>query len=395
MKKIIVSLLVVVMIITGMSFTPQKVEAKKSWWSGAYQKKNSIQVKWDKYKKATKYEIYRASSKKYDTLLKKSKFKKIKTIRNRNTKKYTDKKIKFNSYYAYYVKVYKGKKVYADSYYKNSQDFVCKGLSAPELSISTNEDHFTNNKYEIHFDIYNTYRGATFSKNFEFYRKQKGDSKFKKISLKKVNSYEYYDENLTKGRNYLYKVRCYTKKKNKKKQYSMFSDVKEVYAGNYYGQYNVKTINPASGEYNTNYLETVIEVNSLSVLNGKTILKGDGGNASYQVNTGENGKNEKWHYYYAKVIGYSYDNNNYQSLPKQGIDLNGKRTYLKISLRTRSDWGKEDDDYMNERIIYGGNNCEYVDSYLDLSNYVTYYGPGEPYSNCSFNLKTGKVMIHS
>lgn len=395
MKRIIVSLLVMVMIITGISFVPQKVDAKGYVWCSTHPKKNSVQVKWDKVKKATKYVIYRASSKNYSADLKKSKFKKIKTIWNGKTKKYTDKKVKFNKYYAYYVKVYKGKKVYGDSYNNSSQDFACKGLSTPELYFNTNEDHFADNKYEIHFGLYDSNRGATFSKKFEFYRKQKGESKYKKISLKKVDSTEYYDSNLTKGQTYYYKAKCYTKK-GKKKKYSMFSETKAVFAGNYNAQYKVTTIRPESGQYNNvKNMDIVIKVDSMSTLNGKTILCQSGDSyASYSVNTGGSGSNEQWHYYYAKVVGYSYNDKIYNAIPKKGIDLNGKDTYLKISLKTRSDWGN-DEDYMNERIVFGGNNCEYASSYLDLSGLVTYYGPGEPSSYCNLNLKTGKAFIHS
>ena len=50
---------------------------------------------------------------------KKSKFKKIKTIRNKYIKSYTDKKVKKGKFYAYYVKAIKGKKkVIADTYTK-------------------------------------------------------------------------------------------------------------------------------------------------------------------------------------------------------------------------------------------------------------------------------------
>lgn len=396
MKRILASLLILIMFIVGISFSSQKTEAEEYIYSVVYAHKNSILVKWVKYRKATKYVIYRAASKKCDGLIKRSKFKKIKTIKNRKVNKYNDKKIKFSRYYTYYIKVFKGKKVYTDTYSPYDQDYACKGLSPPELFNSTNEEDVTHGKLQICLYVDSNARGAKKAKKFVLYKKQKGQKKYKKITLKKISGH-YYDTNITKGKTYYYKAKSYKKKKGKKKFYSMYSNVLKVSAVDFKGQFNVNTISPISGIYKANYLQAIIKVKSLNKYNGKTVLYNFSHYlpyASYKVNTGKVGDDDKWHFYYVKIAGYSYDNKTYHTIPKKGIDLNGKETYLKLAIMTRGDWSM-DDDHSNKRIIIGGNNCEYAESYLDLEGFVTYYGPTNYATTCNINLKTGSMEVHS
>ena len=148
MKKIVASLLVVTLALTSIAFTPKKAQASR-FYLNLNSTFKSVKVSWKKQKKAKKFNIYRVAVKDpYSVSPKRSKYKKIKTVKDK--RKYEDKKVKAGKLYAYYVDaVNKKGKVIATTYSKDSLECRGRALTKPEIGNGGYGEFGTNSKDEL------------------------------------------------------------------------------------------------------------------------------------------------------------------------------------------------------------------------------------------------------
>ena len=238
MKKvlsIVLSFALVFGLLIGVQVKPVKVEgAVESMYFEATPKLDRVKLNWYKEKKVSKFIIYRADVtklvKKGKVKLSKKKYKKIKTV-SKKKQKYTDKKVKVNHYYAYYVNAYKKKKgknkLVATSYSKYFLE-VCVGVDKPSLRLNSYENEYDPEKCII-FDIVSG-EGVKTSK-FIVYRKGPGEKDFKKVDVEikpsshgEGDTYWCFDKNVEAKKAYQYKAKAYIAKGGKK-IISKFSNV--------------------------------------------------------------------------------------------------------------------------------------------------------------------------
>lgn len=379
-KRILSVLLIVTMAFGSIVYIAPKEVKADYLWCNLNSKKKSIKVFWESRKKATKYEIYRAVAKDYNVNPKKSKFKKIKTIYNRKQDSYVDKKVKAKKYYAYYVKALKGKKTIATSYEWDNPRIENIGLSVPELESTTYKGCYKDQSSDVRLFVESSNTGYKWSNKIKFYRRDGNSKRFKAVKLQKDGGVHFYrDKNTQKGHTYYYKAKCYIKKK-KKTTYSMASKVLKVTTYNYQAKYKVETITE-SGLYHGLTKNVVIKLSNASIYNGKSIIKSSSMEdfyAYYTVSEDMEYTYLREHEYYVYINLFSYDNNYWHQIPKQGVELKqDKPIYLQLEIKCREDFapGYEDIDYKNQTIYFGGNNCEYKSSSLSATGFIDYYGP--------------------
>ena len=238
MKKvlsIVLSFALVFGLLIGVQVKPVKVDAAVGTISLEMAPKlDKVKLSWYTEKNAKKYVIYRADVtklvKKGKEKLAKKKYKKIKTLSKKKLK-FTDKKVKKNRYYAYYINAYKKKKgkkkLLATSFSKSfTSTFV--GVDKPRLTLSSYDDYYDPEKCII-FDIV-TGDGVPTSK-YVVYRKGPGEKEFKKANVEvrpathgEGNSYNCFDKDVVTKQAYQYKAKAYIVKGGKK-IYSKFSNV--------------------------------------------------------------------------------------------------------------------------------------------------------------------------
>ena len=385
-KKIASLLLITAMVLASVSITPKSVKASW-WWNDIVSQKNSIKIKWKVKKKASKYEVYRAIAKDYNVMPKKSKFKKIKTIRNKYIKSYTDKKVKKGKFYAYYVKAIKGKKkVIADTYTKKYMQIKSKGISPPELECVKYKDCYKDLSSDVVIRFSDSCTGCSFSNNIKFYRKADHQKRYKPIKLTKETGYrEWRDKNTLKGHTYYYKAKVY-KKKKKKTTYSGYSVPIKITTYNYKAKYKIETITKTGVYKDRDYIQDVIvKLSDASIFNGTTVIKGTGIYSSDYILVDDEFAYPLERMYDVHLDGYSYDNVNYRSIPEIGVEIK-KNTpvYLKLYIKTRS--GRVEDIY------WGGNDCKYAKSFVESYQFIKYKGPlanSEGYSYFDFKKGVG------
>ena len=239
MKKLLASLMVLTMVFSLITFTPTATEAK-TFSQHLTANLKSITVSWKKVKGAQKYVVYRAKVKRTQDNPKKKKFKKIKTVYKR---KYTDKKVKKNKYYAYYVKAVKNGKTIKTTFNKNYMDHKCKGFEKATLLNAGYGESYQNSPTKLYLYADVGYNGYSPKKiKFVFYRSVKGSKKkAKKMTLKKTKDGIYYDKKVKAEKTYQYKCKAYVKK-GEKKYYSKISKKVEIRAVNFHASYKIESL---------------------------------------------------------------------------------------------------------------------------------------------------------
>ncbi len=238
MRKLICVVLccaLVCAMVTGVWVKPVKVKsAVETMLLEKEPKLDKVKLNWYQTKGAKKYVIYKADVtkivKKGKVKLSKKKYKKLKTLSKKKLI-FTDKKVKMNHYYAYYIKAYKikkGKKKLLKTSYDKYFDPVFIGVDEPRLQLSSYEGEYDEEKC-ILFDI--VLVDGVITNKFDVYRKGPGDKKFKKINVEikqatvgDGDTFCCFDKNVVAKQVYQYKVKAYVVKGGKK-IYSKFSKV--------------------------------------------------------------------------------------------------------------------------------------------------------------------------
>lgn len=203
----------------------------------------SVKISCMRAPEAKSFTIYRADAtklyKKGKRKLEANKYKKIATVKAKSEYfKYTDKKVKKNRFYAYYVKGYveeNGKKILAYNSFDDDQheyEGQYTGLDKPDVFIFYSDDAHVPTAKKIWFAV--SFGWGVKPQKCTIYRKGPKDTKYKKVKLKVYKNVEkhlflYKDTKVKANKYYKYKVRSYYKL-GKKKYYSKKSDVFKVQA---------------------------------------------------------------------------------------------------------------------------------------------------------------------
>ena len=383
MKKLLTSLMVLAMALSVITFTPNAVQAKR-FKQHLTANLKSITVTWSKVKGAKKYIVYRAKVKRNEETPKKSKFKKIKTVHKR---KYTDKKVKKNKYYAYYVKAVKNGKGIKTTFNKDYMDNKCKGFERAEIINAGYGENYTNSRKKLYFFTDVGYNGYSPMKlKYVFYRTVKGTKcKAKKLYLKKTKDGIYYDNTVKAGNTYQYRCKAYVKR-GKKKYYSKMSKMLEVPAVNFHASYKIESLTK-SGVYEQKDMEAIFKVTKGSKYDGTTVFLNkvtDEIDIGYLCHEKKDAPSENWHRYSFQLIQYSMDGNNWTDIPNKGVELSStKPIYLKAKIGIAKD-SKE------TSIVFAGNDSKYYCSMIETNgNLLEYKGPGIGEGFASFDLIKG------
>ncbi len=375
--------MVLAMALTVITFTPNAVQAKR-FNQHLTANLKSITVKWSNVKGANKYIVYRAKVKRYEDTPKKSKFKKIKTVYK---KKYTDRKVKKNKYYAYYVKAVKNGKVIKTTFNKDYMDYKCKGFERAQLLNAGYGENYTNSckKLYLYTDVgYNGYSPKKIK--YVFYRKVKGTKgKFKKMYLKKTKDGVYYDNTVKAGKTYQYKCKAYIKK-GKKKYYSKMSKMVEIPAVNFHATYKIESLTK-SGIYDKKELEAIFKITKGDKYDGTTVFLNkvsDDIDDGYYCYEKKDAPETDQHRYSFQLTQYSTDGNTWSNIPNKGVELSStKPLYLKAKIAITKD-SKE------TSITFAGSDTKYYCSIIKSYGYLLkYYGPGIGEGFANFDLIKG------
>lgn len=379
MKRIITIMLTIALVASMLAFVPDTASAKRQEMDAKVTGQlNSIKVKWKKIKKAKKYQIYRVSSKKYNTRTKKKGYKKIATIKKT---KYIDKKVKKNKYYAYYIKAINKKgKVITNNFY-DYPDFRCKGLEKPEFYNDNEVDVLCNHK-KITLSISEGNMGF-FPKSlkYEFYRKEVNEKSFKKINIKKDNDY-WTDNNVVPLKTYTYKIRSYYKK-GKKTYYSKFSGTKTIQAFDRKAEFDIESLTP-SGTYKPGGLEIVLKIKKTSQYSSDVYVYRAAG--SYEGCAKNKEEHMEENYFTMYMSDYSLDNSSWKQIGDNGLKLElGRTYYLKAYILSKSD----------KKIVYAGNDkTNYrISDFSAEDNVFKYCLKGNKHTNAEFDLLKGKGFV--
>lgn len=167
---------------------------------------NSVSFKWSKVAGASKYQIYRATSKK-------GSYKRISTTKKL---KYSDKKAKKGKTYYYKIKAVGSATQYNSAYSSVKSAMIpknCRKIKAKKIA-----------KKSVSLSWTKVSKGS----GYEIYRSTKKKSRFKKIkTISKAKTVKYTNKKLKSGKTYYYKVRAY-KKVRGIKIYSSYSKTLRV-----------------------------------------------------------------------------------------------------------------------------------------------------------------------
>ena len=383
MKKLLTSLMVLALALSVITFTPNAVQAKR-FKQHLTANLKSISVSWSKVKGAQKYVIYRAKVKRSEETPKKSKFKKIKTVYK---KKYTDKKVKKNKYYAYYVKAVKNGKVIKTTFNKDYMDNKCKGFERATIGNGGYGENYTNSRKKLYFYTDVGYNGYMPKKiKYVFYRKVKDSkSKYKKMYLKKTKDGFYYDNTVKAGNTYQYKCKAYVKK-GKKKYYSKISKMLEIPAVNFHATYKIESLTK-SGVYDQIELEAIFKVTKGDKYDGTTVFLNK---ISDEIDTGyycyekKDAPEKDQHRYSFQLTQYSTDGKTWTDIPDKGVELSTTMPlYLKAKIAITKD-SKE------TSITFAGSDSKYYCSLIESNgNLLEYNGPGNGEGFANFDLVKG------
>ncbi len=376
--------MVLAMALSVITFTPNAVQAKR-FKQHLTANLKSISVSWSKVKGAQKYVVYRAKVKRSEETPKKSKFKKIKTVYKR---KYTDKKVKKNKYYAYYVKAVKNGKVIKTTFNKDYMDNKCKGFERAIIGNAGYGENYTNSCKKLYFYTDVGYNGYMPKKiKYVFYRSVKGTKcTAKKMSLKKTKDGFYYDNKVEAGKTYQYRCKAYVKK-GKKKYYSKISKVLEIPAVNFHASYKIESLTKP-GTYGKE-LEAVFKVTKGKKYDGTTVFLNnvsDDFDDAYCCYEKKDAQESQQHRYGIQFTQYSEDGKTWKDIPKDGVELSSsKALYLKAKITIKKD-SKE------ISIVFAGNDSKYYYSAIEsYGRLLEYQGPGigEGYANFDLIKGTG------
>ncbi len=290
---------------------------------------NSIKLKWEKIKGATNFKIYKVEcTKKVETNAKAYKMKKYKLLANVFKKRtYTDKKVKINHAYAYYIKAYKKKKLIASSFSKGYMNYEYAGLAMPLAENRDNGEDGANTPNRLNVVVFRD--TGVLPDKYIYYRKGPGEKKFKKLGTlkgkKKKYYYTYSDKTVTPLKEYTYKVRA-VKKYKKKNIYSTYSQKVKIKAVNSDPILKVETLTRAG-----NLDQFVIKVTSADKYNGDLIIDKDAayGNIDYICNV--DGDDIEFS---GKIIAYSEDNVDWAKFSDSKYILTPEKSiYLKIGIK--------------------------------------------------------------
>lgn len=190
---------------TGTAKTTFKIVNKVNNVKAASAGYNSVKLSWDKLNNATGYKIYRAEKKD-------GSYKCIKTISDKDTTTYTDKKLTCGKKYYYKVAPYKSSAVGK----KSSAVSAKPSLAKPKSVAATAKGSKTVNI---------SWKKVSGASGYEVYRADSKKGTYKKVATtKKGSTVSYKNKKLKKGTTYYYKVRAY-RTVGKKKVYSSYSSV--------------------------------------------------------------------------------------------------------------------------------------------------------------------------
>ena len=190
---------------TGTAKTTFKIVNKVNNVKAASASYNSIKLSWDKLNNATGYKIYRAEKKD-------GSYECIKTISDKNTTTYTDKKLTCGKKYYYKVAPYKSSTVGK----KSGAVSAKPSLAKPKSLAATAKGSKTVNV---------SWKKVSGASGYEIYRADSKKGTYKKVAtIKKGSTVSYKNKKLKKGTTYYYKVRAY-RTVGKKKVYSSYSSV--------------------------------------------------------------------------------------------------------------------------------------------------------------------------
>ena len=337
----------------------------------------TIKLKWKHKKGVRQYVIYRklVESNPYITDYKMSEYEKIGKVKVRAGKKkytYKDKKVEKNQYYAYVLKAYKKKKgrkyLAYTSYQEGVMEYDCCGLQEPELLNGGYGENYMNGKNRTYLYVQRV--SGVEPSSAVLYRKAKGQSKYKKIKVKKVEAGSfgcgmfYRDSSVKPGKIYYYKAKTVKKKKGKK-YYSKASNTVRIPAVNFLAYYDVESVT-APGEVGF----FIIKISSAKY-NGKLTLAHEA-QASYSTegNAAEDGK-------MLLLSQYSKGGKTWKTIPAKGLNIKaGQTRYLKF---VSSD---------SENVNFGGNATEQSNLFMESAD-VEYDGPGNGFTQLDLDLVQG------
>lgn len=401
--SIIVIVLAIATLISLSFFSFNNTDAKKIY-SGRVKTKvtlHSATLKWGVSKKAKKkvdyYVIYKKKvTKAYKKTIKKkkysvklpseNKYRKIKKV-SKNTRSFTNKKLKKNQCYSYFVKGFKKKKGKDTLVYQSKKGNAVTGI-VPAYIDEFNEDHpgVTESFAHIDYDLNPISR----TRGLKVYRidllvKVKG-GKYKKVdSTKNKNLYEYYFlsyNKIKKGKKYYFKAKTYAKvggktltKKSKAIVYKIVNDNAKI---------KVKSITKLGLTDNA-----ILKITSKSKYNGTICFSkkyDDHESQEYSAKSKDGKTKVKSDF---RIVMYSRDNKNWHMLtnkvvklkPKKSIYIkvefvddvkgkNGKYSLEKVKINYMGSDAKTSDFFISETLsdAYRGN-CKHADwctMYWDL-----------------------------
>ncbi|MCR5704734.1 MAG: hypothetical protein K6G85_08930 [Eubacterium sp.] len=331
-KKLILGLLSTVVLGTSFSVpsigimadNATKSEVKEFKLGGTITLK-SIQLKWKKQDNAAYYKVYRVKYKhsKNNKFPKKSKYKKIATVKSANFKnkksvRYSDKKVKLGVEYAYYINSYsKDKKLLGTSFRKDCAIVGYSGVGTPNLASYLGDDlnSYVNSPKKLRINIE---RGMGVAPSgYIIYRKTEGDKKYKKVTTLKAENEYYYESFLDKtvkgGKTYYYKAKAFYKA-DKKTYYSKMSKKLKLMAVNFVGSYAANYLGTKNNEITFSWTS--------KKYNANTVVKKTLGTI-YFDGTEKDGLG-------FNLTQYSFDNKTWKSIPDKGVTIKaGKTVYFK------------------------------------------------------------------
>ncbi len=388
MKKIISYLLIVVLVTGSFSFqTESNVQASSTKYisltlTPSYTK---VKLKWSKKKGVSYYKIYKVKVDKksvtsQDTI-KKKKYKFLKKISG-TKKSYTDKKVKVNQEYAYYIEGYakkKGKYVLRYTSFSTMYTSAFVGLKRPNI-YRYYEDDPTNTANQVFFHI--GYGNGIKPQKYLVYRKASNESKYKKIKLKQYQNENedlslYRDGTVKPNITYKYKVQSYYKTK-KKKYTSKYSKIYTITPCNEKALFKVESLT-APG---TNVQEFVLKLTG-DFANGTSIFyyEEDRLEDTYYCRD----SSDFAHSYVVTISEYSNDNKTWHSLKGTSVSTKSDETlYLKFKL-------SKDPEDTSPNYVFGGNTGSA--SFIEMDS-PDYDGPNGGSSLARFDLIEGTGYIN-
>lgn len=169
----------------------------------------SIKLDWNNVSNATKYAIYRATSRD-------GKYTRIASISSKNSY-YTDKELKSATNYYYKVRAYK---TVNDKNYYGSYSSIMKTTTSPAKVTNLHTDSKTKTSIKIDWNTVSRASG------YAVYRSTSKEGTYKRVAT--VKSSYYSNKGLTKGKKYYYKVRAF-KTVDGKNYYGSYSSVLSTY----------------------------------------------------------------------------------------------------------------------------------------------------------------------